>query len=87
MSGADCLTLLLALWEAGLLNAMSIAVKPLGVTMGQQPLSCDNGYTVECKAHGLAHAHESIDRAHLRQHMSRVGSLALPLLEPTLFFK
>jgi hypothetical protein len=33
------------------------------------------------------HAHESIDRSHFGQHMGRVGSLALPLLEPALFFK
>src|SRR6266567_1136921 len=51
------LTLLLALWKARLLNPMPIAVKPLRGAQGQKPPSSDNGYAVECKAHGLADAH------------------------------
>ena len=66
---------------------MPIAVKPLRGAQGQQPPSSDNGDAVECKAHGRACAHESIDRSHFGQHMGRVSSLALPLLEPALFFK
>jgi hypothetical protein len=55
--------------------------------MGQQPLESSNGETVEGKAHGLADAHEAIDGSYFGQHMGRVSSLALSLLEPTLFFK
>jgi hypothetical protein len=87
MSGADCLTLLLALWEASFLNPVPIAVKPLQVAMGQKPLESSNGEAVEGKAHGLAHAHEAIECSHFGQHMGGVSSLALALLEPALFFK
>jgi hypothetical protein len=55
--------------------------------MGQKPLSSDNGEAVERKAHSLSHAHESVDRPHFCQHVGRVGSLALPLLESALLFK
>ena|SRR5581483_1886134 len=66
---------------------MPIAVKPLGVAMSQQPLSRDNRQTTLGKAHRLAHTHEAIDRSYFGQHMRRVSSLALPWLEPPLFFK
>src|SRR5215472_18389426 len=81
------LTLLLALWKASLFNAMAIAVKPLRVTMGQKPVSSDDGQTVECKAHRLPNAQESIDGSHFGQHMCRVGSLALSLFEPAMLFE
>jgi hypothetical protein len=66
---------------------MPIAVKPLRVVMGQKPLESSNGQATLRKAHGRASAHEAIDRSHFGQHMGRVSSLALPLLEPALFFK
>lgn len=55
--------------------------------MGKPPLGSCNGEAVEGKAHGLPDAHEAIDGSHFGQHMGRVSSLALSLLEPALFFK
>lgn len=45
--------------------------------MGKPPLAGDDGKAARRKAHGFANAHESVNRAHFRQHMGRVGSLAL----------
>ncbi len=55
--------------------------------MGQKPLPSDNGQTIKCKVHGLAHAHESIDCTDFGQYMGRVSSLTLMDLEPALLFE
>lgn len=55
--------------------------------MLKQPVTSDNGQTIERKAHGFAHAHEAIDGSHFGQHMGRVGALTLAFLEPALFFE
>src|SRR5215471_20346674 len=68
-------------------SAMSIAIHPVSIAMGQKPVPCDNSKTVEHKTHGLSDAHQTIDRTHFGQHMRRVGSLTLSLLEPALFFE
>src|SRR2546421_1214929 len=73
--------------QARLLDAMAIAIQPLLLTMSKQPVTSDNGQTVESKPHGFTHTHESIDGANLGQDVGGISALLLPLLEPAALFE
>src|SRR5947209_614617 len=53
--------------QARLLDRMVIAIQPLLLTMSKQPVTSDNGQTVQSKPQGFTHTHESIDGANLGQ--------------------
>jgi hypothetical protein len=77
----------LTLWETTLLNPMPIAMNPLFLTVLKEPVTGNNGKTVERKAHGFTNAHKSIDGSHSSEHMGRVAALLLALFEPSMFFE
>ena len=72
--------------EGFLLDAVPVAVQPLVLTVPQQPVTRDDGQTVESGPQGFSDTHEAVNRAHFGQDMGGVGALSPACFEPSLLF-